>query len=82
MDAATRAAHDASLTSSAQMVHYTHADDLPPEICADDYDELAGLCRKYMSEADCALVEHAYCFAAEKHASQRRQNQRHGHAQG
>ena len=74
MDAATRAAHDASLTSSALMVHYTHADDLPPEICADDYDELAGLCRKYMSEADCALVEHAYCFAAEKHASQRRRS--------
>ena len=74
MDAATRAAHDASLTSSAQMVHYTHADDLPPEICADDWDELASLCRKYMSEEDCALVEHAYCFAAEKHSAQRRRS--------
>ncbi len=74
MDAATRAAHDATLTSSSKMVHYTHADDLPPEICADDYDELAGLCRKYMSDEDCALMEHAYCFAAEKHAAQRRRS--------
>ena len=74
MDAATRAAHDASLTSFSEMVHYTHADDLPPEICADSYDKLANLCRKYMSEEDRALVEHAYCFAAEKHSAQRRRS--------
>ncbi|OUN85944.1 RelA/SpoT family protein [[Collinsella] massiliensis] len=74
MDAATRAAHDASLMSSAKMMHYTCADDLPPEICADDYDNLAQLCAKYMSAEDCATVEHAYCFAAEKHSAQRRRS--------
>ena len=74
MDAATRAAHDASLMSSAKMMHYTRADDLPPEICADDYDNLAQLCAKYMSAEDCATVEHAYCFAAEKHSAQRRRS--------
>ena len=74
MDAATRAAHDASLTAFSKMVHYTKAADLPPEICADDYDQLAHLCRKYMSEADSALVEHAYCFAAEKHSAQKRRS--------
>lgn len=74
MDAATRAAHDASLTAFSNMMHYTKAADLPPEICADHYDRLANLCRKYMSDADCALVEHAYCFAAEKHSAQRRRS--------
>lgn len=74
MDAATRAAHDASLMSSSQMMHYTRADDLPPEICADDYDTLAQLCGKYMSPEDCSMVEHAYCFAAEKHSAQRRRS--------
>ena len=44
MDAATRAAHDASLMSSSKMMHYTRAEDLPQEICADDYDNLAQLC--------------------------------------
>lgn len=60
--------------SSSQMMHYTRADDLPPEICADDYDNLAQLCSKYMSPDDCATVEHAYCFAAEKHSAQRRRS--------
>ena len=74
MDAAARAAHDASLTAFSQMVHYTKAADLPPEICADDYDRLAALCAKYMSDADRALMEHAYCFAAEKHSAQKRRS--------
>ena len=74
MDAATRAAHDASLTSFSQMVHYTKADDLPQEICADNYDRLAQLSSKYMSPEDCAKVEHAYCFAAEKHSAQKRRS--------
>ncbi len=74
MDAATRAAHDASLTSFSEMMHYTRAQDLPPEICADNYDKLARLCRRYMSDADCSLMEHAYCFAAEKHSIQRRRS--------
>ena len=74
MDAATRAAHDASLTSFSQMAHYTSASELPPEICADNFDRLQQLCSKYMSEADNAMVEHAYCFAAEKHASQKRRS--------
>ncbi len=74
MDAATRAAHDASLQPFSEMMHYTHADDLPPEICADNYDRLAKLCSKYMNEADQALMEHAYCFAAEKHSAQKRRS--------
>ena len=74
MDAASRAAHDASLRPFDKMVLYTRADDLPPEIQADNYDKLAQLCGKYMSEADGAKVEHAYCFAAEKHASQKRRS--------
>ena len=74
MDAATRAAHDASLQPFDKMAHYTRADDVPPEIQADNYDKLAQLCEKYMSEADDAKMEHAYCFAAEKHANQRRRS--------
>ncbi len=74
MNAATRAAHDASLKAFSQMVHYTRADDLPPEICADNYDALAELISKYMSDEDCATVEHAYCFAAEKHSAQKRRS--------
>ncbi len=74
MDAATRAAHDASLTSFSQMAHYTSADDLPPEICADNFDRLQQLCAKYMSDADSAMVERAYCFAAEKHSAQKRRS--------
>ncbi len=56
------------------MVHYAHADDLPTEFQADNYDRLASLVRKYMGEQDCALVEQAYCFAAEKHCAQKRRS--------
>ena len=63
-----------SLRPSAEMVHYAHADDLPTEFQADSYDRLASLVRKYMGEQDCALVEQAYCFAAEKHCAQKRRS--------
>ncbi|QWT18272.1 bifunctional (p)ppGpp synthetase/guanosine-3',5'-bis(diphosphate) 3'-pyrophosphohydrolase [Collinsella sp. zg1085] len=56
------------------MVYYRTASDLPPEICADRWDVLRGLCSKYMSTADASGVEKAYCFAAEKHADQRRRS--------
>lgn len=55
------------LLPTDRMVHYTLADDLPPEIGADRWDKLRSLCRKYMSGEDAAKVERAYCFAAEKH---------------
>ena len=74
MDAATRARHDATLQPIDKMVLYTHADDLPPEIQADRWDKLAQLCGKYMSSEDSAEVEHAYCFAAEKHSNQKRRS--------
>ncbi|WP_342589748.1 bifunctional (p)ppGpp synthetase/guanosine-3',5'-bis(diphosphate) 3'-pyrophosphohydrolase [Collinsella tanakaei] len=41
---------------------------------ADNYDKLANLCRKYMGDDDRDKVEHAYCFAAEKHAKQKRRS--------
>ncbi len=56
------------------MVHYAHADDLPAEFMADNYDKLAHLVRKYMGKEDCELVELAYCFAAEKHCAQKRRS--------
>lgn len=62
------------LRPTAEMVHYTHADDLPAEFMADNFDKLASLVRKYMGEEDCGLVELAYCFAAEKHCAQRRRS--------
>ena len=34
-----------SLRPSAEMVHYAHADDLPTEFQADNYDRLASLVR-------------------------------------
>lgn len=67
-------AEDAPLLPTDRMVHYASADDLPPEIGADHWGKLAALCRKYMSEADAAKVEHAYCFAAEKHVDQKRRS--------
>ena len=74
MDASTRAQHDATLQPFSEMEHYVHADDLPPEIMADNYDKLEVLCRKYMSTGDFAKVEAAYCFAAEKHRVQKRRS--------
>lgn len=65
---------EGELQPTSALVHYTHADDLPYEIMADDYDKLAGLVRKYMGDADRAKVERAYCFAAEKHAKQKRRS--------
>ena len=56
------------------MEHYAHADDLPPEIMADNYDKLERLCRKYMNDSDFSKVEAAYCFAAEKHRVQKRRS--------
>ena len=65
---------EGELRPSSEMVHYIHADELPPEYGADRYDHLAAICRKYMSEADCDRAERAYCFAAEKHCAQRRRS--------
>ena len=62
------------LRPTAEMVHYAHADDLPTEFMADNFDKLAELVRKYMGEDDCALIELAYCFAAEKHCAQKRRS--------
>ena len=74
MDANTRAQHDATLQPFSEMQHYTKADQLPPEICADNYDKLERLCHKYMNEDDFSKVERAYCFAAEKHCHQKRRS--------
>lgn len=63
-----------SLQPTSKLVHYIHADDLPYAIMADNYDKLASLARKYMGEDDRAKVERAYCFAAEKHAKQKRRS--------
>lgn len=63
-----------SLRPSSEMVHYAHADDLPPEFQADNYDRLASLSAKYMGSEDCERIEQAYCFAAEKHCAQRRRS--------
>lgn len=65
---------EGSLQPTSALMHYTRADDLPFEIMADNYDKLANLCRKYMSDDDCAKAERAYCFAAEKHAKQKRRS--------
>ena len=62
------------LLPSDEMVHYAHADDLPTEFMADNFDRLDNLVRKYMSEQDCDLVELAYCCAAEKHCAQKRRS--------
>ena len=72
--AKAQAAQNAPLTPRAEMVHYACADDLPPAYQADNFDKLAALSRKYMNEGDCARVERAYCFAAEKHCAQRRRS--------
>ena len=72
--AKAQAAQGAPLTPRAKMVHYACADDLPPAYQADNFDKLAALSRKYMSEDDCSRVEHAYCFAAEKHCAQKRRS--------
>ena len=63
-----------TLRPTAEMVHYAHADDLPAEFMADNFDKLAELVRRYMGEDDCALIELAYCFAAEKHCAQKRRS--------
>ena len=65
---------DTPLRPRAEMVHYACADDLPPEYQADNFDKLAGLARRYMSEKDRDRVERAYCFAAEKHCAQKRRS--------
>ncbi|MDO4437767.1 MAG: bifunctional (p)ppGpp synthetase/guanosine-3',5'-bis(diphosphate) 3'-pyrophosphohydrolase [Coriobacteriaceae bacterium] len=62
------------LRPTAEMVHYAHADDLPSEFMADNFDKLADLVRTYMGEDDCSLIELAYCFAAEKHCAQKRRS--------
>ena len=62
------------LTPFADMHHYTRADDVPPEISAETYPLLFEVCVRYMSAEDCARVERAYCFAAEKHSNQRRRS--------
>ena len=62
------------LRPSSEMVHYAHAEDLPPEYGADRFDDLMSICRKYLSPEDCDRVERAYCFAAEKHCAQRRRS--------
>ena len=64
----------APLVPTEQMVHYDRADDLPPEICADNWGKLSSLCHKYMKPEDGAKVERAYCFAAEKHSDQKRRS--------
>lgn len=48
------------LRPSAEMVHYAHADDLPTEFMADNFDKLANLVGRYMGKEDCDLVERAY----------------------
>lgn len=63
-----------ALRPTSELEHYTRADDLPPEIMADNYDKLAAIVRKNMTEPDQAKVERAYCFAAEKHAKQKRRS--------
>ena len=63
-----------ALRPSSEMVHYAHADDLPSEFQADNFDRLASLSAKYMGREDCDRVEQAYCFAAEKHCAQRRRS--------
>ena len=59
---------------TSQMHHYVSAMDIPQKIAADAWDELYATCAKYMDDVDSALVEHAYCFAAEKHSKQRRRS--------
>lgn len=63
-----------SLRPDDEMVMYKHADDLPAEYQADNFDKLLELVRTYMSANDCVIVERAYCFAAEKHCAQRRRS--------
>ena len=65
---------EGSLRPTSELLHITCADDLPYQITADSYDKLASLCRKNMNEEDRAKVERAYCFAAEKHAKQKRRS--------
>lgn len=65
---------EGSLRPTSELLHITCADDLPYQIAADSYDKLASLCRKNMNEEDRAKVERAYCFAAEKHAKQKRRS--------
>ena len=65
---------EGSLCPTSELLHITCADDLPYQITADSYDKLASLCRKNMNEKDRAKVERAYCFAAEKHAKQKRRS--------
>ena len=65
---------EGNLRPTSELLHITCADDLPYQIMADSYDKLASLCRKNMSEEDRAKVERAYCFAAEKHAKQKRRS--------
>ena len=70
----THTNQEGTLQPTSELIHYTSADDLPYQIMADNYDKLANLCRKNMNEEDRAKVERAYCFAAEKHAKQKRRS--------
>ena len=80
MDSSSSSTHSESLSINEtlvptdKMVHYSRAADLPQEISADDWPQLASLCSRYMSEEDARHAELAYCFAAEKHAAQRRRS--------
>ncbi len=65
---------EGTLRPTSELVHYAHADDLPYQIMADNYDRLSELIGKYMSEADREKAERAYCFAAEKHRDQKRRS--------
>ena len=70
----THTNQEGALKPTSELLHITRADDLPYQIMADNYDKLASLCRKNMSDDDRSKVERAYCFAAEKHAEQKRRS--------
>ena len=59
---------------TSQMQYYKSAAEVPQKLSADAWDDLYATCCKYMDKKDAALVEHAYCFAAEKHCRQRRRS--------
>ena len=73
-NAKAQALREAPLLPTEDMENYVRAADLPPEICADNWDKLEALAAKYMNEADRAQMERAYCFAAEKHSDQKRRS--------
>ena len=65
---------EGELKPTSELLNIACADDLPYQIMADNYDKLASLCRKNMNDEDRSKVERAYCFAAEKHADQKRRS--------